>query len=221
MIPLGMPHDFGKSKPMSQTGAAHNAQAKMQLENRLRIKKLEARARGERLHELEREMTRLESEIEYARGQVRRVEGETRGVVVGTKKEENLSRQAGEGVHEADEALRTKRDKEAKIKHEIDLLKREIGTKEHALGLLHEEESHLMQEKEGYRRQHEMGHFTAKAGGEHAHEKELEAGRFKREEERKTEELARKKGERDRVKQEILMKEEEIRTLESGLRRLG
>ena len=78
-----------------------------------------------------------------------------------------------------------------------------------------------MQEKEGYRRQHEMGHFTAKAGGEHAHEKELEAGRFKREEERKTEELARKKGERDRVKQEILMKEEEIRTLESGLRRLG
>lgn len=225
MIPLGTPHNFGDQKPVSPSVASgasssHNSQEKMHLENRLRIKKLEKKEEERRVLDLEREMTHLESEIEHSRQQVRRAEGEARGVLMGARREEDLTKEAEQGVREKDDELRLKREKEEKIKREITFLKQEIETKEHALGLLHEEERHLVKEKEDFRRQFEMEHFGAKAGGEHAHEKELEATRFKQEMERKVQELTRKKGERDHTKQEILRKEDEIRTIESAIRQL-
>ena len=72
-----------------------------------------------------------------------------------TRKEEDLKKGAEQGVRETEAALRGKREKEEKIKHDVDLLKQEIETKEHTLGLLREEERHLVKEKEDILRKEE------------------------------------------------------------------
>ncbi len=221
MIPIGTPHNFGSAKPASQTGTPHNSQEKMQLENRLRIKKLEIKDQERRMHDLERDIAQLESEAEHARQHVHRVEGEVRNVAMGAKKEEGLTREAEQGMREKAQEIHGIHEKEEKIRREVLALKREIETKDHELGLLQDEERKFIKEKEDFRRKYEMEHYTAQSGSEHAHEKELEALRYGREEERKKAEIARKKGDHDRIRQDILRKEEEIRSIESDLRRLG
>ncbi|OGZ16872.1 MAG: hypothetical protein A3H76_01100 [Candidatus Lloydbacteria bacterium RIFCSPLOWO2_02_FULL_54_12] len=221
MIPLGTPHSFGNAKPASQTGTPHNSQEKMQLENRLRIKKLEIKDQERHLHDFERDISQLEGETHRAEQQVARVEGEVRSVVMGARKEEGLTKEAEQGMREKAQGIHGLHEKEEKVRREILALKREIETKEHELALLHDDERQLVKEKEDFRRQYEMEHFTARSGSEHAHEKELEAVRYEREADRKKTEIMRKKGDHDRVKQEILRKEEEVRSIETELRRLG
>lgn len=219
--------DLNKKRPTShvfgagqdQTGrSTQYMQGREYIQNRLRMKRVEIDERKRKMHELERAMAHLETEIGHAREDVRRVENEIRAVHDESKKEEAMSRQADSGMREREQQLYSQHEGETKIRHEIEMLKRQIEDKERALAALREDTRDIVKQKEDYRRTYEVEHFAASAKSRHAHEKELEAGRFKQEELRKSQDLERKKREHVQLKQEVLTLEGEAAKIESELR---
>jgi chromosome segregation ATPase len=197
----------------------HHQQARMQLENRLRVKKLEVNDRNHKAAAVEREIAHLEVEIAHDDGDIKRVEGELHQVESVARKEEGASRQAQGGIREKDTEIRHRTDEMSKLEHEIDLLRVQITDKERRIAELKEESRDVMHSKEDLRREYELGHFSANTELSHAHDKGLQLQRFRQEKMRKEHELEGRRRELADIKKDLMFKEQEVAQLQSDLRR--
>jgi multidrug resistance efflux pump len=84
--------------------------------------------------------------------------------------------------------------------------------------MIKQDVSKLMKEKEDFRREHELDHFTARTEEGHAHEKGVRVQLLEQEKRRKEAELAHKKQQISEVKRQLIDKEQDIMQLEAQLR---
>jgi len=225
MLLNGTSSDENKHGPSSHVdgddaaGRIHHQQAKMQLENHLRVKKLEVNDRNHKQGEIEREITHLNGEVHHLEQSIKDIEREFHQLETTARKDEDVSKHAQDGIREKDTELRRRSDETVKLEHEINLLRLQIITKEHAIAELKEETRGFMKGKEELRRTHELEHFSANNEAGHAHEKGLQVQRFKQDLMRKQNEIEHKGQELARLKQETMMREQDIADIEAELRR--
>ena len=225
MLSSGISPDENKRGPSSHINGddaanrIHHQQAKMQMENRLRIKKLEINDRNHKQGEIEREIAHLEGEVHHNEQSIKDIEREFHQLETSARKGEDVSKHAQEGIREKDTELHRRSDETAKLEHEISLLRSQIIAKEHAIAELKEETRGFMKGKEELRRTHELEHFSANTETEHAHEKGLQVQRFKQDLMRKQNEIEHKRQELVRLKQETIMREQDIAEIEAELHR--
>lgn len=196
-------------------------QNKAHLENRLRIAKLEVNDRERKIRDLERDIQTLEREAQHARENEKRLLDELKSAERTATKDEGESKSSQVEMGQKDNELRKKNDEIAHLDREIAELRRSIEEKERKQAEIKEETRVLVREKEDLRRRYELGHFSAQTESGHAHEKSLQALRFKEEAERKEAEHERKKRLKDEIHRELLVRSQEIAGMESELRHLG
>lgn len=219
-IPNNNLHGVGSQTPATDMAAQARArQAREHLENRLRIKKSEIGERHRHITDMERDITQLESGVHHLLGDVKRVEGELRELENSSKKENVLSHTAHGSMDEKDRQIHRLNDEIAKLDLEVVRFKQEIAERERKLALLRDESRGYVRQKEEFRRQFELEHFSATAESSHAHNKQLDVQRLTQEMHRKEEETAHKKQELARIKHELLLREQEVMEIEAELRR--
>lgn len=199
---------------------SQHQQVRAHLENQLRVKKLEVTERQHRLLDILRDTTHLEGERHHIQEDIRRIEGEFHRLEADAIKVEKESKEAQVGLREKDSELRWRSDETNKLEREIDHLRQEITEKEKKIHELKEETRAVVRGKEELRRESEMEHFTANTEAGQAHEKSIQLQRFKQELMRKESEISHKNQEHEKVKHDLMFKEQDVATLEAEIRHI-
>ena len=97
------------------TDRARHQQARMQLENRLRVKKLEVNDREHKRADIERELTHLEGELLHVDQDIHRTQGELSQLETKIITQTRESKLAEGGIREQDMELHRRSDEEVKL----------------------------------------------------------------------------------------------------------
>ncbi len=210
-------HNFSGNTPHDNPNALRE---KMHLENQLRTKRNEGNEKERMIHEYEREITVLQGAVHHDDMEYKRIENEVRTLTHELQNKQGTSQSTEQGLREKDQALARKRDTIGKLEQEIESLKRTMEGKQREIAEHKEEMRGLMQEKEEFRRRHELEHAGAQSESAHKHDKEIALRTLTQSKQRKEDEIARKERERDRLKHDLLTLHQDISSMEAKLARL-
>jgi chromosome segregation ATPase len=211
MPPLG--HDA------QQTAAdrIHAQQARMQIENKLRVKKGNVLDKERVIHEIEREKRTLNEEVHHLEQETKRFTDEVRKMEQELKQGVGVTKNMEMGLRETSQTLQHKEEEMRRIEREIEQLKQQIIEKERCIAEIKEETRHLARDKEEFRRSGELEHFTSKTEEGHLHEQQIKLQLLTQEKLRKDNELKHNE-ERERIThREMNFLQQEITQLEAEL----
>ena len=224
MPPYQQPHQGGTTPHQGggndEADRIHRAQLKMQLENRVRIKRGEVLDRERRLKEIEREISSLQNILHHLEQDQKRFTEELHHMSDEVKRGTVIERQEQMSLRDTTQELRRRDDQTQKLEHEIEQLKAHVAEKEKEIAEIKEETRGLMRVKEDHRRTGELEHFTVKSEGEHLHERELKLTLLGQDQVRRQNELERLNQQHHDLKHDINMHAQDLAQLESELQKV-
>ena len=215
-----------KSSPSSHLGGVdqgemtQHLQEKRQAENHLRIKKIEVHEAKRHVEDLLRDILRLEGEIHHAEVDERRVNAEAHQLTQVIHKDTDMLKHAETGMHEVESEMRKKDDNIRKVEQEIHALQAQITEKERHIIEIKNDRREFVKQKEEFRREYELEHFTTSKENNHIHDVEGQVGRYKEEVRRKVGEKEHKQQLMAEAKSDVIRKEQELSQVESELARM-
>lgn len=216
----GIPPMVPRKNDTSDHDREARRREKAQLENRLRVLKIEVGDKQRLMHDHERDIRALSMSLEHVETDIKRVSEEFRRMSNAVQGVARSSRDAELGFREKDKELRNKEDEVHHLERDIHVLKQEIAEKERLIGVVKQEVAKLMKEKEDFRRNAELSHFSAKTETEHAQERSVRLQLLEQEKKRKEAERERKERLHDEIKHLVNQRQQDIMEIEARLRHL-
>ena len=198
----------------------HHAQAREQLENKIRIKKSEIAIKERRIHDIDRDMRSLLEELHRIGQEEKHLSDEVHKLGDSIKHDVGASKSMEMGLRDTTTNLHRKEDEIRKLEHEIAQFKQQITEKEHAIAEIKGDTRDLARDKEEFRRGGELGHFSIKGEEEHLHERQVKLQLLSGEKLRKENEHKHKEDEQRTLHREISSREQEVMQMETELSQL-
>lgn len=217
----GIPPMLPRKNDTSDRDREMRRREKAQLENRLRVLKIEVGDKQRILRDYERDIRALSMSLEHVDTDMKRVGEEFRRMSSSVQGVERSTRDASAGLREKDKELQDKQEEVHRLERDIHVLKQEIAEKERLIGVVKQDVSKLMREKEDFRRNAELSHFSAKTEAEHVQERRVRLQLLEQEKKRKETEMARKERLHDETKHLINQRQQDIMEIEARLRHLN
>lgn len=212
------PNNSGISNPKQDAADhIHQAQAREQLENKIRIKKSEIVIKERRIHDIDRDLRSLLEELHRIAQEEKHLSDEVHKFGDSIKHDVGASKTIEMGLRDTTTNLHLKEDEIRKLEREIAQFKQQIIEKEHAITEIKGDTRDLARDKEEFRRSSELGHFSIKGEEEHLHERQVKLQLLSGEKLRKENEHKHKEDEQRALHREISSREQEVMQMETNL----
>lgn len=198
----------------------HQQQLKEQLENRLRIRKGSKLDKERLIHDIDRDVVSLGSELHHIDMEEKRLSEEVRKMTQEIKQETGEKKNLDMGLRDTSQSLSRKEEEMRRLDREIEGLKHQIEEKQREIAAIKEETRHLARDKEEFRRGGELEHFTVKSEEGRLHEVQVKLQLLTQEKLRKENELKHKEDQQKVIHREINFMDQEISQLEVELQRV-